>query len=118
MSLATSGLAKELKGLLGAKSNAEVLEQVQALQSRPQREAVIVAVRWVPGEADAALIVLSDGDPPLVHLAEALRRGEAAVMEQMHQLAVLGQSEAARLRAQLANSGPPPDAPPPPSSSA
>ena len=101
MSVSTSGLAKELKRLLGAKTNAEVLERVQKLR-RPQAGAVIVAVAWQPGEPTAAVNVLSRQDAPMADVAEALRRGEAAVMGQMEQLAVQAQSEAARLRAQLA----------------
>ena len=64
--------------------------------------AVIVAVHWRPGEPTAAVSVLSGQDAPMAHVAEALRRGEAVVMGQMEQLAMQAQSEAARLRAELA----------------
>jgi len=101
MSISTSGLAKELKKLLGAETNAEVLERVQKLR-RPQAGPVIVAVHWQPGEPTAAVSVLSGQDAPMAQVAEALRRGEAVVMQQMEQIAVQAQSEAARLRAELA----------------
>ena len=101
MSVSTSRLAKELKERLGAETNAEVLERVQKLQS-PTSAAVIVAVHWQPGEPTAAVSVLSGQDAPMADVAEALRRGEAVVMGQMEQLAVQAQSEAARLRSELA----------------
>lgn len=100
MSVSTSGLAKELKEHLGVETNAEVLERVRALQA-PTSAAVIVAVHWRPGEAQAAVSVLSGQDTPMAHVAEALRRGEAVMMAQMEQLAVQAQSEAAKLRAEL-----------------
>jgi len=101
MSVSTSGLAKELKKLLGAETNADVLERVQKLQA-PTSSAVIVAVCWKPGEPTAAVNVLSSQDTSMTHVAEALRRGEAVVMQQMEQIAMQAQSEAARLRAELA----------------
>jgi len=101
MSVSTSGLAKELKKLLGVETNAEVLERVQKLR-RPRPGPVIVAVAWQPREATAAVSVLSGQDTPMAHVAECLRRGEAVVMGQMEQIAMQAQSEAARLRAELA----------------
>ena len=100
MSVSTSGLAKELKTLLGAETNAEVLERVQNLR-RPRPGPVIVAVHWEPGEPIAVVSVLSGQDAPMAHVAEALRRGEAAVQAQLEQIAMQAQSEAARLRAEL-----------------
>jgi len=100
MSISTSGLAKELKKLLSVETNAEVLERVQKLQA-PTPAAVIVAVAWRPGEAQAVVSILSNQDAPMAHVAEALRRGEAVVMGQMERLAMQAQSEAARLRAEL-----------------
>jgi len=99
MSISTSRLTKELKELLGAETNAEVLARVRELQV--PAAAVIVAVHWQPGEPTAAVSVLSGQDAPMAHVAEALRRGEALVMQQMEQLAMQAQSEAARLRAEL-----------------
>jgi len=100
MSVSTSRLAKELKERLGAETNAEVLERVQKLQA-PTVAAVIVAVHWHPGEAQAVVNVLSSQDTSMAHVAEALRRGEAVVMQQVEQIAMQAQSEAARLRAEL-----------------
>ena len=99
MSVSTSGLAKELKQLLGVSTNAEVLQRVQKLR-RPQAGPLIVAVAWQPGEPGATVSVLS-GDAPMTQVAEALRRGAAVVMEQMERLAAQAQSEAARLRVEL-----------------
>ena len=101
MSVSTSRLAKELKEHLSVNTNAEVLKRVQELQA-PTSAAVIVAVHWRPGEAQAVVSVLSGQDAPMAHVAEALRRGEAVVMQQMEQIAMQAQSEAARLRAELA----------------
>ena len=100
MSVSTSGLAKELKRILGVETNAEVLERVRELQA-PTSAAVIVAVTWQPGEPTAAVSVLSGQDAPMADVAEALRRGEAVMMQQMEQIAMQAQSEAARLRAEL-----------------
>lgn len=99
MSVSTSALAKELKQILGVQTNTEVLERVKELQS-PTSTPVIVAVRWQPGEL-AGVSVLSGHDVPLAYVAEALRRGEAVVTQQLEQMAVQAQNEAARLRAQL-----------------
>jgi len=101
MSVSMSRLAKELKERLGAETNAEVLERVQKLQS-PTSAAVIVAVHWRPGEPTAVVSVLSGQDASMADVAEALRRGEAVVMQQVEQIAMQAQSEAARLRAELA----------------
>ena len=103
MSVSTSGLAKELKTLLGAETNAEVLQRVQKLR-RPQQPAVVVVVRWQPGEPTASLTVIEGDEMPLASVAEALRRGEAGVMERIEQIALQAQSEAAKLRAQLKGS--------------
>ena len=101
MSVSTSELVKELKKLLSVGTNAEVLERVQKLR-RPRPGPVIVAVHWQPGEAAAAVSVLSAQDAPMADVAEALRRGEAAVQTQLEQIAIQAQSEAAKLRAELA----------------
>jgi len=100
MSVSTSGLARELKGLLGVDTNAAVLQRVQKLR-RPQAGPVIVAVVWQPGEPGASVSVLSGQDGPMTEIAEALRRGEATVMAQMEQIAAQAQSEVARLRVEL-----------------
>lgn len=101
MSVSTSGLAKELKMLLGVQTNADVLGRVQKLR-RPRPGPVIVAVCWQPGETNATWNLLSGQDNvPLAHVAEALRRGEAMVLQQIEQIAMQAQSEAARLRAEL-----------------
>ena len=100
MSISTSGLAKELKQLLGVETNAEVLERVQKLR-RPKAGPLIVAVTWQPGEPGATVSVLSGDDAPMTQVAEALRRGAAVVMEQMERIAAQAQSEAARLRMEL-----------------
>jgi len=100
MSVSTSGLARELKGLLGVDTNAAVLQRVQKLR-RPQAGPVIVAVVWQPGEPGASVSVLSGQDGPMTEIAEALRRGEATVMAQMEQIAAQAQSEVARMRVEL-----------------
>ena len=100
MSVSTSGLAKQLKQLLGVETNAEVLQWVQKLR-RPRTGPVIVAVVWQPGEPNAAVSVLSGQDGPMTEIAEALRRGEATVMAQMEQIAAQAQSEVARMRVEL-----------------
>jgi len=104
MSVSTSALAKQLKELLGAGSNAEVLERVRELQARPapRPEPVVVAVRWQPGMEEAGVIILSSVEQSLRLIAEALRRGESMVLAQMEEIAAQAQSEAARLRAELA----------------
>lgn len=103
MSVSTSRLTKELKELLGARTNADVLRRVTELQARPSPtpEALVIAVQWRPGEQEAGVMVLSGGDPPITLMAEALRQGEAMVLAKMERIAAQARSESARLRAEL-----------------
>jgi len=91
---------KQLKQLLNAATNADVLDRVQQLQ-KPQPESLIVAVQWQPGEPSAGVTILSGGNPPLALIAETLRRGAAMVMAQMEQIAAQAQSDVAQLQAEL-----------------
>jgi len=108
MSISTSGLAKELKTLFEVDTNAQVLEAAQemkrhtaSLTAELNNPAVVVAVRWRRGES-ARIAVLQGEDTPMRDVAEALRAGQVVLEQQMEQIAMQAQSEAARLRAQLA----------------
>jgi len=106
MSVSTSNLAKQLKDLLGAGTNAEVLERARELAKRPepQPEPLVIAVQWRPGEEVASLAVLAGGNPPIRLMAEALRRGQAVLMQQAERVAAERAQEAERLRRQLSES--------------
>jgi hypothetical protein len=102
--VSTSALAKQLKELLGAESNAAVVEKVRQLQQAVAPDVIVVAVRWevgAPPESAGVSLLSGQQNIALTHVNAALRAGQSVVERQIEQVAAQAQSEAARLRAEL-----------------
>jgi len=65
----------------------------------------VVAVAWRPGDEHAGVVVLAGGDVAVGLLAEALRRGQAALLQQMERTAMQAREEATQLRRRLEEGG-------------